>query len=205
MRPANLLPPDLAGGRQALSKPAIGALAAGAAVGILIAGVFVMQNGKVSDREERLDALRAELAVIPAPQKADPSTEANTQLKAEEDARRTAVEQALEQRIAWDGVLRELSLVLPEDVWLTTMSAKAPTGAAPEPTEGAPVATPQGLLLNGFTYSQEGVARLLTRLARVPQFSNVQLQSSTASEVGSRRIVGFTIAADVQTDGGESS
>lgn len=205
MRPANLLPPDLAGSRQALPKAAIGAIGAGAVVGVLVAGVFVMQHGKVSDRQARLDALQAELAAVPVPAKPDPAVQVSPELKAEEDARRTAVEEALNQRIAWDGVMRELSLVLPEDVWLTTLSAKASASGAPATTaDPAAAAAAQGLLLNGFTYSQEGVARLLTRLALVPQFSNVQLQSSSASQVGSRRIVGFTIAASVTPTGGDS-
>jgi len=38
----------------------------------------------------------------------------------------TALSAALTSRVAWDRVFREFSLVLPDDVWLTTLSAKSP-------------------------------------------------------------------------------
>ncbi len=202
MRPANLLPSDLAGTRRALPKTTIGAAGAGAAVGILIAGAFAMQHGKVAERESQLAGLRAELAAVPTPQKPTPAVQVSPELKIEEDARLAALDQALSQRISWDGVLRELSLVLPEDVWLSTLTAKASSGAAPVDPAAAASATAQGLVLNGFTYSQEGVARLLTRLSVLPQLGNVQLQTSSASQVEGRRIVTFTIAADIQPGGG---
>ncbi len=198
MRPANLLPSDLAGSRRALPKSALGAMAAGTAVGVLVAGVFVIQHGKVSDREQQLAALQAELAAVPVPVTKPRTTDVAPELKAEEDARAAALDQALAQRVSWDGVLRELSLVLPEDVWLSTLSAKSNAGADP----AAAVAAGQGIVLNGFTYTQEGVARLLTRLEVVPQLTNVVLQSSTSSEGEGRRIVSFTISADVQMSGG---
>ena len=56
--------------------------------------------------------------------------------------------------------------------------------------------------MTGYTYSQEGVARLLTRLDLVPHLTNVQLQTSAASTIGTRQVVSFTIAAQVVNAGG---
>ena len=61
-----------------------------------------------------------------------------------------------------------------------------------------------GLTLDGYTYSQPAVARLLTRLAVIPDLVNVQLQQSTATKIGSTPVVHFTIAADVRKPGGGS-
>ena len=203
MRPANLLPPDLAregAARLGLPGPAVAAVGAGAAVGVLLAGGFVTQHSKVSKQETELAALNAELAAIPRP--APVQNVVPPELAAEKDARQAALDQALAGRVSWDAVLRELSLVLPEDVWLQTLSAKS-AGAAGDPAADPAAATaPTGLTMSGFTYSQAGVARLLTRLAVVPHISNVQLQSSSSSTVGSRNIVGFTIGADVVDTGG---
>jgi Tfp pilus assembly protein PilN len=199
MRPANLLPPDLAreGGRR-LPGGAIAAVGAGAAVGAMLTGGFVVEHGKVSKREDQLVALKSELASIPAPKPAPVTV--RPELTAEKDARKAALDEALAQRVSWDTVLRELSLVLPEDVWLQNLSAKsaAAAGATDQPTS----TTPTGLVMNGYTYSQEGVARMLTRLALVPHLANVQLQSSSSSKIGSRNIVGFTVGADVTATGG---
>jgi Tfp pilus assembly protein PilN len=177
------------------------AVGAGAAVGAMLTGGFVVEHGKVSKREDQLTTLKAQLAAIPPP-KAPPVT-VRPELTAEQDARRTALDEALGQRVSWDTVLRELSLVLPEDVWLRSLSAKSAAATAAS-TDQPTSATPTGLLMSGYTYSQEGVARLLTRLALVPHLANVQLQSSSSSTLGSRSIVGFTVGADVTATGGGS-
>ena len=52
----------------------------------------------------------------------------------------------------------------------------------------------------GFTYSQEGVARLLSRLAVVPALENVQLVSSTETTVAGQTVVSFSIEADVRPE-----
>lgn len=199
MRPANLLPPDLAreGGARLPGGPAMIAVGAGAAVGILLTGGFVAAHGKVSKRESELATLKAQLASIPPPKPA--KVQVSPELSVERDARQAALDQALAQRVSWDTVLRELSLVLPEDVWLSSLSAKSGVTASTDPTA---TTTPTGLVMSGYTYSQEGVARLLTRLARVPHLANVSLQSSNSSTVGPRSIVGFTVGADVNATGG---
>jgi Tfp pilus assembly protein PilN len=203
MRPANLLPPDLAreGGARLPGGPAIAAVGAGAAVGILLTGGFIVEHGKVSKRQDELASLKAQLAAIPAPKPA--KVQVSPELSAERDARQAALDQALATRTAWDTVFRELSLVLPDDVWLRSLSAKSSAAAAAS-TDQTASTTPTGLVMNGYTYSQEGVARLLTRLALVPHLANVTLQSSSSSTIGARSIVGFTIGADVTATGGGS-
>jgi hypothetical protein len=52
----------------------------------------------------------------------------------------------------------------------------------------------------GYTYSQEGVARLLSRLAVVPSLENVQLVSSTQTTVGDQTVISFSIEADVRPE-----
>ena len=66
------------------------------------------------------------------------------------------------------------------------------------PTAGGASST-SGFTINGRTYSQDGVARLLARLALVPHLTNVTLQHSSAatSETG-RKVVEFTINATVK-------
>jgi Tfp pilus assembly protein PilN len=192
MRAANLLPSDLArdGGRR-LPMHAIAAVGAGAAVGALIAGGYVLEHGKVTKREQELAAVQAQVAAVPQP--APVKTTINPELAAQKDARQAAFDQVMAGRTSWDTVLRELSLVLPGDVWLDTMSAKAGTPSADGTTPG----TNPTLSLVGHTYSQEGVARLLSRLQVVPHLTDVQLQSSVGALQEGRRYVNFTIVAGV--------
>ena len=115
-------------------------------------------------------------------------------LAAEKGARVGALSAALSGRVAWDRTLRQVSLVLPEDVWLTNLSAAAPGSS--QVTAGD-----AGLTLTGSTYSQNGVARFLSRLAVVPDLANVRLQSSQSQVVNERELVQFTILADVRAPG----
>jgi len=172
---------------------------------VALAALFLNASGKVKSKQADLNGLKAELAAIPTPDVSKVQSE--NSLVAERDARVTALNAALSHRVAWDRVFRELSLVLPDDVWLSTVSAKAPVSssaaATPAPaTTGAVAAT--GLTLDGYTYSQAGVARLLSRLAVIPDLTNVQLQQSQLSKVGSAQVVHFTIAADVHSPGAGS-
>ena len=193
MRAVNLLPRDDFRGSSRQTNPLvlIGVVGAVAATAIL-AAFFLMVSAGVADKQAQLDAAQTELDATPVPPPADTS---NATLEQEKGARVVALSTALVTRIAWDRVLREISLVLPEDVWLTTLAAKAPGPAA----VAAPTA---GFTITGKTYSHNGVARLLARLAVVPQLSTVQMQHSTrgTSESG-RPVVEFSIQAVVKGPG----
>jgi len=68
----------------------------------------------------------------------------------------------------------------------------------------APGTAPTGFVINGYTYSQDGVARLLSRLNVLPDLTNVQLQTSSLTRVGTQDVVQFTILADVSPPGAAS-
>ena len=192
MRAVNLLPRDDPRGSQRQTSPIvlIAVVGAVAATAILAAAFLTVSTG-VSSSQEQLDSVKAELDATPVPAPADTSSAA---LGQEQGARVVALSTALGSRIAWDRVLREISLVLPEDVWLSTMSAKTPV-----PGEGTPTA---GFTITGKTYSHNGVARLLSRLAVVPHLTDVQMQHSTqaVTEAG-RDVVEFSIQAVIKGPG----
>lgn len=195
MRAVNLLPRD--DGRQGKPKQNNPLLVGGVAGTVLLTAIlaawFLTASAGVADNQKRRDAAQAELAATPVP---PPTTPGTTALDQEKSSRISALSSALAGRLAWDRVLREVSLVLPDEVWLTSLSAQAPTGAAASPTASA------GFAINGRTYSHDGVARLLARLSLVPHLSNVQLQHSAnaTSETG-RKVVEFTINATVKAAG----
>ena len=203
MRPANLLPADLArgGGRQ-LPVPVIAAAGAGIAVVGALAFGYTSTHGQVTKKQSELDALNAQIAAVPRPKPVH--TTINSSLGTVKDARQAALDAALTGRVGWYTVLREMSLVLPGDVWLQSMSAKATAADATADPAAATTAS-TGLTMTGYTYSQEGVARLLSRLALVPQLANIQLQSSSRATVAGRSVITFSIGAsvtDTSTGGG---
>jgi Tfp pilus assembly protein PilN len=210
MRAVNLLPRDLAKTKtRQLNPPLVTAVVAGVVVVAVLAAGFVTASAKVSHKRTELDAARAELALIPTP--VAPDT-ASTALAGERMQRVAALQSALNGRVAWDRVLREISLVLPDDVWLSGLTLQAPdattsvvppTGSTTEttPAPAAPTSAPDAFTMDGKAFTHEGVARLLSRLALVPDLENVTLGHSTRTEVGQRAAVEFSVMAGVRLPG----
>ena len=195
MRAVNLLPRDEPKKSFESTRGVVVGAAGGAAlVTALLVSMIMSAGGAADAKHAELDGLRAEIAAIPAVDVKDTGTE--DALAAEKGARVGALSAALTSRIAWDRVLRQVSLVLPEDVWLTNLAASAPTTAP-----GAATGDASGFTLTGSTYSQNGVARFLSRLAVLPDLENVRLQSSQSAVVAQRELVQFTILADVRGPG----
>jgi Tfp pilus assembly protein PilN len=195
MRAVNLLPRDETK-RSKTNVPVLVGVVGAVVVCALLSMLFLSASSKVRDKQGELDALNAQLAVIPPP---PPPDTAGAGLASQEQARLTALSGALSKRVAWDRVLRNLSLVLPNDVWLSTLNATSPVPAnVAAPPAVVPGAPPTGLTITGFTYSQAGVARLLSRLEVLPDLTNVQLQNSAQAKVGTQNVIQFQIAADVR-------
>ncbi len=191
MRAVNLLPRDEKRQRKQPGAVTLTGVLGSVLVTAVLAGLFLTTSSTVSDRQSDVDALRAEFAAIP------PAPEASTSssgLETEKSQRVTLLGKALATRVAWDRVLREISLVLPEDVWLEAMAANAadpnfvPTPGNTEPPKGV-------FTITGYSYSHDGVARLLARLSVVPQLDRPTLGSSMVDKTKARDVVKFTISA----------
>jgi Tfp pilus assembly protein PilN len=210
MRAVNLLPSDSAQ-RKSFRKedPAV---VVGSALGVivviaLVAG-FINVHGKENAAQAKLTAARSELAQLSLVKHAAPVVKpAKTKpiisvpaVTSEEQPRLAALSTAMSTRIAWDRILREFSLVLPNDVTLTTLTLTAPVAVAATPgvTPTADTAAAQGLSIAGSAYSHDGVARLLSRLMLIPDLTNVTLASSAAAATGGPGGVAFQISASVK-------
>ena len=202
MRAINLLPRDDYFKRRQKQQSVQWVVVVPVILVVLISGVlsilFLSASGTVKDRKAELASLNAQLAAIPTPDAS--KVQSQTALGTEKAARITAINAALSRRVAWDRVFRELSLVLPSDVWLSDLSAKSPVspalaGAAPPPTTNVAAS---GFILDGYTYSQAAVARLLGRISVIPDLDNVQLVKSKLQVQGNTSVVSFTIAADLR-------
>jgi Tfp pilus assembly protein PilN len=196
VRAVNLLPSkkEIRERRRQAPVAALGGVVGVVAVTAMLALWFLSASSAVSERQSEVDALRAELAAVPAPAPRDTSGDTLQQEKA---ARVTALSAALGKRVAWDRVLRELSLVTPNDVWLTTLQATSPTASGSSTGGGA-------FSISGRTYSHDSVARLLARLSLVPDLDQVKLEKSTLNKIEGRDIVEFTIGAAVRARGATS-
>jgi len=204
MRAVNLLPRDhVQRGAGRPSTPVLVGVCAGVLVAAVLGADFMMQSGKIAKEQRRLDGLQARVAALPAAP-AGPSAGA-TQLAGEHNVRVTALASAMSNRVAWDRIFRELSLVLPDDVWLTTLTAHAPVSPSASSSTGSSNGLPTQFAITGRTYSHDGVARLLSRLQVVPDLQNVTLVSSTLAKLAGQDVVEFNIVADIRTASGSAS
>jgi Tfp pilus assembly protein PilN len=192
MQAVNLLPRDETKRGLKITPPiATGVVAGVLVVSVLTAG-FLMESAKVTTQQNDLDAARAELALVPPP--APPEPGAAHDLPGEQTARVAALQSAINGRVAWDRILRELALVLPADVWLNHLAVTSPVLAATGATQ-----SPTQFDISGNAFSHEGVARLLSRLNVLPDLTNVTLDHSRVTKPGAHGApVEFKILAQIR-------
>ena len=209
MRAVNLLPREEAKqDRKRPAAPLITGVAAAVILAAVLVGGLVHESAGVAKKRTELDAARTELSLVPKPA---PVENVSSTLVTEETLRNSALSAALKGRISWDRLLREISLVLPDDVWLGSLSLQAPVptipadaAAAPAPSTETTTPVPSTFTINGTTFTHESVARLLSRLTLVPDLEDVTLVSSSKTKVGKRTAVAFSVAAAIRAPGGSS-
>jgi Tfp pilus assembly protein PilN len=200
MRAANLLPEhDRPGGMPTVlttTSVLAGAGAVFAVVLVLVGFSYMQGHNKVSDRQDTLEALQQQVS------------------KAQAVAARTAAQQGLDQdrvtaftaaasgRMPWDDLLDDVSRVLPAGSWLSNLNVQIGTAPATELTPGTNTATastvPTSFTVSGIAFTQNIVAQVIQRLELVPALSDVTLQSSSRTTVGTTKGFQFTMSANVQ-------
>jgi Fimbrial assembly protein (PilN) len=217
MRAVNLLPKELQTRKSIREEDP--AVVVGSALGVVVMialGLsFYVEHNAAGKQQARLTTARLELAQLsikqqhqtPKPKK--PSVPITPvvpppSVTGQEATWLSSVETNLSQRIAWDRVLREVSLVMPDDVTLTSLSMSAPTTPTLIPgVVSTPPATgaAQGFSIAGDAFSYDSVARLLSRLSLVPDLTDVTLTNTSAGSsaaAGSASSVQFNISANVK-------
>jgi Tfp pilus assembly protein PilN len=201
MRAFNLMPGDEVGeksSRLGLAQVLVALLGL-----LLVAGLgsgYLFMSARVSDRQGEVYDLRAQLADLEVPAET-PAKPGAAELVSEGQSRTTALATALQGRVAWDRVLREVSLVLPEKAYLTQVSATTPSAGSTTSNPAVssnPNAAPNSLALVGYADRQASVAEFMARLEVIPEFATVDLQSSTAQDQG---FYAFSILATIAPEG----
>lgn len=184
MRPVNLIPESK---QQGARKPLRTGPLAYIVVGALVAGLIgvtalVVTGNEISDSETEIAQLQREDAAA----KAHAAELAGyTEFHSVSEQRVATVTSLADSRFDWERVMRELTLVLPGDVWLTDMTATATPEAAVEGGSGlqmrAAVPGP-ALELSGCAGGQESVAGLVQALKEIDGVTRVGVQSSSLGE-----------------------
>src|SRR6187399_1877873 len=188
MRPVNLIPPEQRRGEHAQLRTGPVMYIVLGALGLLLIGVtmLVLTGNRIADGKAEVATLEREDAVAAA--KAERLV-AYSQFKALSEQRIATVRSLADSRFDWERVMRELSLVLPGDVWLTSLNASA----TPSDSTGAEGGSSSGLRggiagpaleLSGCAAGQEAVAGFVTILKDIDGVTRVGVQTSELASEG---------------------
>lgn len=184
MKAVNLIPEDLRGfsgaGTQS-SAPVYGLLAVLAALVVLVAA-WAIADRQVADRKAEIVKVESEAraAETRAAQLAPYTTYARLSKE-----RVGTVREVAKSRFDWAGALREVSRLVPEGVYLTSMTGTTAPGVGIEGGSGNPLRASMAvpaLEIVGCTPGQEDLARLLPRLRSMGGVERVSLASSEKGE-----------------------
>lgn len=189
MRPVNLIPPDQRHGSQSpLRTGPIPYIVLGGLVALLVGvAVLVMTGNQISERKDEIVTLRREDR---AAQERAERLAAYVQLAEMRQQRVETISSLADSRFDWERVMRELSKILPSDVWLTSLDASA----SPEAGGGSGGSSGGGmrgsiagpaLEINGCAKGQEGVAGFVTALKEIDGVTRVGVESSALPSEGS--------------------
>lgn len=195
MRAVNLLPqkerraPGLAGAKRPLAV--VGAIAVLGGIGFYGYSLHGQVNDVKSDvatATATRDGLRDQLGAFQAAQAR----------QAAQEVRTGAVVGLVTGRVNWERLIRDLSAVMPKEVWLTNLKGQTEVAATPTATTAtAPnlnVSTvPSGIHLDGFAYTQDQVAQLMARAATVPGLGEPRLASSEVQAGDVKDVIHFII------------
>ncbi len=196
MRPVNLIPPEDRRGDRAplrsgpLSYVVIGALA----VVLLAVTLLVTTSNGISDKQAQVAQLEAER---------DAATAQATKLTAYSEfaslrqVREGTLASLAQSRFDWERVMRELALVIPEDVTLTNLNGSA-TGTAEGSTSTTEIAAPN-LSVTGCAADHDAVARFVAALEDIDGVTRVGL---TRDETPDQAVTESASVGDTSLCGG---
>jgi Tfp pilus assembly protein PilN len=187
MRPVNLIPAeDRRDGHGPMRTGPVPYLLVGALVAALV-GVtaLVLTSNQIADSKAEVVQLKREDAAATARVE---RLAAYTQFRSLQEQRLATVTSLADSRFAWERVMRELSLILPDNVWLVSLEATASPGASTGSTGGGgtggnlreSVPGP-ALQISGCASGQPGVAGFVTALKDIDGVTRVGVQSSELS------------------------
>jgi Tfp pilus assembly protein PilN len=171
-----------------------------ALIGVLVfaalAAFYLMAGTDVTKKKGQVEDLRAELAAYQQASKGPSLEDKSAALANERSSRTSALSGALIKRLAWDRVLREIALVVPDEVTLAQIQGSSPAAGGPSINADGSAIT--NLTIVGTTTTQASVAEFMSRLASIRELSAVQLKEAGESPTDATQ-VSFTITGTLRS------
>ena len=191
----NLLPPEIEEARR-FRRLQAGLAATTVAALAVVGGLYLHANGTVAAAEEELavaqqqqtelNAEAAQYAEVPRTYAQVAAAEAQLQI-------------ALAPEIVWANYLADLSVTIPENVWLTSMSVTSGSAAVPATN---PLGTPGigTVTFEGRAMKHNDVATWLERLAGQKGYADSSFSKSDVQELDEQEYVQFSSTVTVTAD-----
>ena len=201
MRPVNLIPPEERPGERRpmrggpLAYVIVGALAA-AVIGV---AALAITGNQIAESKAEIASLEEETAAVETQAQA---LDAYTQFHTLHEQRVATVTSLADSRFDWERVMRELALILPEDVWLTNLTGTASTGVS---VEGATSVSLRGsipgpaLELAGCARNQDAVAGFIQALEEIDGVTRVGMPESSVGAGSESASSGSSASGSCQT------
>lgn len=203
MTQVNLLPREVAERQRVRRFTAAVGAGAGVAV-ILLAFVYTLQVGRLHAAQQALAAQQARNAGL---QQQISSLQRFHTLKQEVTDKQALVTGLTQGQIMWSGVMKDVSSVIPTQMWLTQFNGSLTSATTGTPAPGAsgtaaPSATTGANLVgtlqfSGYAMAHTDVADWLDRLAQVKGWANPWVSSSQKTTSGNTIVVQWTGTVDL--------
>jgi Tfp pilus assembly protein PilN len=196
MRPIDLTPSEMRqGARAPMRTGPIPYILLGALVAVLAGVALLVTTGnQVTERETEVAQLKRENV---ATARQAHRLASYVQFQSLHEQRLSTIASLADSRFDWERVIRELSLVLPADVWLTELSASASGQSESGGGLSGTIVGPS-IELEGCTVGQESVARFVTALKDIDGVTRVAVASSELPSKGE----GEASAGGEESEGG---
>jgi Tfp pilus assembly protein PilN len=180
VRPVNLIPQEDRRGAKAPLRTGPLSYAIVAILLLALGGVtlLVLTGNKISDRKAEVASLQSQ---VDAAQAQADQLSTYTHFADLQQARQETVASLASSRFDWERTLHELALVLPGDVWLTTVTASAaadPSSSTSSSTTAVDGVTGPSLDINGCASGHDAVAKFLAALRDIDGVTRVTVLSS---------------------------
>lgn len=197
MKRINLLPPEIAERRRVQRRGAalflIGALVVG-----LLAVVWVLRQAQLNGERDRLDRAEAQVRTLEARRR---DLQEFADLEARVAQKELSLAVVMTDDVHWSRLLTELSMVIPEEAWLTNLSGDVAVAGEEEAAAGLPAPARLGsLTFTAVTFEFPDVAKWIIRLQGMKSLQNVWVTSAERAEIGTRDVVNFNSTTDLSAD-----
>jgi Tfp pilus assembly protein PilN len=181
----NLLPPEIVeAGRLRSVQLSMGAAVVAALV--VVGGLWVVANQQAQSEQEKLDAAAVRQATV---SKQVTSLAPVAAVYNQVDQRRQLLETALGGDVQWSQYLTDLSLTIPDNVWLTSMTVSPQAATAGTGGTADQIAN---ISFAGTALQHDDVALWLESLAKQKGYTSAYFNSSTEKVVGASTVVDFS-------------